>query len=654
MNENPAPEGTSSLTPGRPAPLGIRWDWVAVAFLLTAILAVALYHACFPEPRRRLAGAMVQWVGFLESGPGTNSLTLSGRLRVTDAAGRWQPWFGTVVTFHLRPPDHLRLEWERPEGTSVWIRCGPTLEVHAPQKRFGLRGRPDLSLGGESAPGQETVALPEFRSPIPPGKVWMAALTLQVRSLPEQTSSNHGLWAVAVRPQPRVVRAGTLPDGEVRFWVREQDGLPARVEFWNRAGTRLLSLECDQWRLERSPRPDLWQPQWADGHHIEQVPLTLLTRYWTRWWKAQPLIQDAALPAAASPSERASGNNRGSVWTKHIPLLQVSGTTAERARQLAVQGGLALQDAALALTYAATVEKSLEHGRWLGPELHAAPGSSPNARTLAINAIATAMAESTGLRPYELIQAHQIAARISGWAWAAREFPPSNLQTPLLGYAASEKARFAEEIRPILVVHRPAHGNAWAGVTHGGLWGCVVGMNKRQLTVVALDQPRTDEIPAPPAFVLAADLLETTDNLDTALELLRQTTWMHRSVWLLAEGRTGRAVCVAVGPEDVAVEPLPPPGPESHTWAFLTGPPPIGTRSWTAETMALPKSPSPEAMALETIRATLPDPARAWIVGLVPSNGVCWLQPSGSVHQGPGSDPSSWNLLTLLGGHDKP
>ncbi|MCX7865626.1 MAG: hypothetical protein N2438_00675 [Limisphaera sp.] len=654
MKQHRATEGTSEPTPGRTDASGIRWGWVVAALLVSAVFAVALYHWWFPEPRRRLAGAMVQWVGFLESGRGTNGLRLSGRLRVTDAAGRWQPWRGAVLAFHLQPPDHARLEWQRPEGTCIWIRRGRTLEVHAPQKRFGLRGRPDLSFDYETDPETEIHALPEIRSPVPPGKVWMAALTLQVRPLPDAIPSDQRIWAVAVRPQPRVVSAGTLPEGEVRFWLREEDGLPVRVEFWNRAGTRVLTLECDQWHLDRAPTAELWQPEWPEGHRIEEVPLALLSRYWTRWWQPAPSTLQTSSGAAARPGGPAAIDGSQSGAPRLVPVLQVSGTAAERARQLAQQQVWGVHETVSALAYGWAVEKSLEQGHWLGPRPLPGRKGSATAPTAAMHQIAIAMAESSGLQPEEVIWTHQLAARLSGSVWAVEAAAPSSHQTILLGYAAWEEARFAEGSPPMLVVHKPDRGSPWAGITRAGLFGCVAGLNRRQLAVVALDQPEPDEIPDPPAFVRAAEVLETTDSLETATDLLRQVAWTHRATWLLAEGLTGRAVRVQVGPGEFAVEPFASPGAPHQTWAFLAGPPPVGAKRWSPKAASLPNSSSFAVTAIEEILAALPRPARAWTVCLDPSEGTCWVQPADLLQERPGFRPPSWNLLAWLVENERP
>lgn len=654
MKQDRATQGASDPTASQTAALGIRWGWVAAALLVTAILAVALYHWWFPEPRRRLAGAMVQWVGFLESGPGTNGLILSGQLRVTDAARRWQPWLGAVLAFHLQPPDHLRLEWQRPEGNCIWIRRGPVLEVHAPQKKFGLRGRPDPSFDGESGPQREIHALPEIRSPIPPGKVWMAALTLQVRPLSESISPEKGVWAVAVRPQPRVVRAGTLPDGEVRFWLREEDGLPVRLEFWNRAGTRVLALECDQWRLDRAPTADLWQPQWPEGHRIEEVPLASLARYWTRWWEPAPFPRQTDPSSAAPPNKHAAVDGGSSGSPPEVPVLRVSGTAGERARQLATQGSRVLQETVSALAYGWAVEESLQQRRWLGPSPAAGRNGSPTAAAPVMNHIASAMAQASGLRPDELIWTHQLAARMNGLAWAAGETQPPSPRAVFLGYTAREAERFAECARPMLVIHKPNHGHPWAGITRAGLWGCVAGLNRRQLALVALDQPELDQVPAPPAFIPAAEILETADNLESATDLLRKIAWTHRATWLLAEGLTGQAIRVQVGPGDFAVEPLASSGAQRQTWAFLTGPPSIGTTNWSPKTESLSTLPSAPATALEEIRAALPGPTRAWTVCLVPSDGTCWVQLPGSDSTEPRFRSFSWNLLAWLDENSRP
>ncbi len=632
------------LSASGPAPRGILWSWVAIAFAGAAGLALALYLWLFPEPRRRLAGAMVQWVGLLESGPGTNALSLSGRVRVTAAAGWWQSWQDASLSFHLQPPDHLRLEWERPQGRWIWIRRGSQVEVYVPTQDWGLRGK------AEPEGDVRAVGLPQFRSPVAPGKVWMAVLTLEVRALGEVEAGGDGVWAVAVRPRPRVVQAGVLPAGEVRFWLRSADGLPVRMEFWNSEGLRVLAVECEDWQVHRGVPGELWQPHWLQQPKIEEVPLRFLARYWTRWWEAvggggrlRRSVPGAGLGSGFDGRSRLE-------WHEDVPVLWLAGSTVERARQQAERLSALWEWSLQAFAYGWPVHRSLEEGRWIWGAHRPEEWFTRAGSVRPWEGAMSQLAKSAGISLDDVWLAHVVGSCMTGRAWAMGGPGIEDRPWACLGYAAGGDRDFPETAWPLVVVHRPDRGYAWVGFTRAGLWGASAGMNSRQLALAVVDQIEEGEFPAMPGFVQAAEILETAETLERALDRLQQSAWQGRATWLLAEGRTGRMVQVEVGPDQFKVQALPVQRSSPDGWAVAAGSgarseslrPPVGLLDW----------PNPLDFG-ETGGAFgqwFGGRDGGWNVALDPSKWACWLQ----VHSAGGGRPIGkvrhWDVRTWLGG----
>jgi len=627
----------------RPAPRGLLWSWVALAFVGATGVALALYLWLFPEPRRRLAGAMVQWVGLLESGPGTNAVSLSGRIRVTAAAGRWQPWQDASLSFHLQPPDHLRLEWERAQGRWIWIRRGEQIEVYVPTQNWGLRGKVE-SDGVAGA-----VGLSPFRSPVAPGKVWMAVLTLEIRALGEVEAGGDGVWAVGVRARPRVVQAGVLPAGEVRFWLRTADGLPVRMEFRNADGLRVLAVECEQWQVQRSAPAEVWQPHWPQQPRIEDVPLRFLARYWSRWWEGgeaseglRPRVHGAGLDPGSDGRSRLE-------WHEDVPVLWLAGSTGQRARQQAERLSAVWQRSLQAFAYAWPVHRSLEEGRWIlgahRPEAWFTRSGSDRPWEGAMSQLA----ESAGISPADVWLAHVVGSCMTGRTWAVGGPGTEARPWACLGYAAYGEREFPETAWPLVVVHRPDRGYAWVGFTRAGLWGASAGMNSRQLALAVEAQVGEGEPPALPGFVQAAEILETSDTLERALERLQQSAGQGRATWLLAEGRTGRMVQVEVGPDQFKVQALPVQRSSPDGWAVAAGPgarsealgPPVGLSDW--------PGPLHSGEAEGWFGQWFGGTGGGWNVALDPAEWACWLY----VHSTGGGRPTGklrhWDLRAWLG-----
>jgi len=633
-----------SETP-RPAPLvrprsGILWGWVGLAFLAAGLLALVLYRWWFPEPRRRLAGAMVQWVGLLESGPGTNAVTLSGRLRIVEAHGRWRPWQGADLHLMFQPPDRVRLEGRGPGGLRLlWIRNGDRLEVHNLERGRGFLGQP----AAVQAPGGTTDTLDPIRSPVAPGKVWMAVLTLDVQELPETTEHPPNEYAIRVRPRPRVVRSGVLPPGEVRLWLREADGLPHKVEIRSSDEFPLVVLICDDWRIERATAADAWHFQPPPAHRVEQVPIRALAGYWNQWWD---MARSSARETRPSEVSANRGKNRAALHKAEgmhpdDPVLTVQGPATERAREWGNPHSGQTGWTVRRLVYGWGVHRSLVEGEWLvplGPVARAATGTPAEAGD-----IYQALARSAGLDEAEILAAHQLAATLTFQYWTAHVRRENRLVW-CLGLSGSDGDGFlaAEQLR--WLVHRPGSGLAWTTPVWPGLWSGRLLLNERQLALLWLDGP-ADPGSAGWFPILLGHLMEQCANAEAAVERLKEAGWAVGCRFVLVDGSHDTAVELVRREAGIEVRPLVP-SPRSKPEAVSSDGGSTGDDS-----VAAPKAPDPlpELETLVSHRPSGEPGARmSWNTCVIPATGETWLARWSG--EGRRSDPEifRWNALIQL------
>lgn len=614
-------------TPSRHPGSGILWGWVCLAFGVAAILALTLYLLLFPEPRRRLAGAMVQWVGLLESGPGTNAITISCRIQVPEAHGHWKPWQGADLRLTFRPPDQIRLEGRGPGGANIlWLREGNRLEVHNLTHGWGFRGRQEIPWPPSPPDTTVVVGLSPIRSPVPPGKVWMAVLTLQVDPIHEITNTPPDLLALRVRPQPRVVRAGALPDGEVRLWLRRLDGLPQRVEIIAPHESARALLQCSEWWI-RSPAPqqeaDLPAPP---SQHVRDVPLRILAEHWNWWWETTPSGKPLSLeehrrpPTAWPPAQTV---RRTAEAPAEECVLALEGDTRQRARALARAGTAQVRSTFRALLYGWAIHQSLVTGHWW-PGLVAGfePGREDPQHSGA-GAVVHELSLSTGLQEAEVYAAQLLANQLPVRPWIS-PVEHEGRQVWCVGIAFQDAGGFVPVDGLTWLVHRPEQGFAWASPALTGLWAGRLGINERQLAALWVTGPAPASQRAPMALPLGR-LLESCATCDDAVDQLRTAAWARGSTFVLVDGRSGSAVLVDCPADRPGVEVRPLDASSDLSLA--------GSIVWQPLKNAGPSTPGPAGVEpLPTVEELLSNPHRPTpaddltvLACLVPTTGDAWL-----------------------------
>ncbi|MCS7090562.1 MAG: hypothetical protein RMN51_11305 [Verrucomicrobiota bacterium] len=630
----------TALSPSVAASGGILWRWVVLAFLAVCLIAVGLYFWSFPEPRRRLAGAMVQYVGFLESGGGKPTRVLSGKFRVDEATGRWHAWQDSEVQFWFQPPDHFRLEWMRPSGTHIWIRRGNILEVHAREQRRGFRSV-GASLGdGAFEPADPDFSLAPVRSPVPPGRVWMAVLTLDVEFLEPGPAFCRTLDALRIRPKSRVVRAGALPKGELRVWLRRADGLPLRVELWNWSGQRLWALLCENWQLESSASAHVWEFAVPPGHQVQGVPLPDLASYWRHWFRPTPELPDAgqtASPATVQPGP--------------IPVIVLEGDRIERARQLGRTCGAWVRWTVGTLVDGWCLERSLQEGRWIAAEFSA--GSEEGARVgpTVQTELWEALASAAGLTSWRVHAAHVLANQAVHSA--LRMQPDRPREAPAtVSQAWHNLAGYLSGLPPAVIIHRPRQGFAWASIGPLGLWSGWLGMNNRQLALLVEEMSARGTADGE-ALLHLGQILEHCPNLVSALEEIRRSSWRSEAKLLLMEGQTGLAVRIHLGPRPDQVEIFWLHGNRRESASELPRVEPTASTAKRGAVGAQGDAMSGgdiDARGIGSAKALAPDSTNAWEAGLIPAWGRVWLAFAPSSGIGDSSKAQELDLRAWLGG----
>jgi outer membrane lipoprotein-sorting protein len=182
------------------------------------------------------------------------------------------------VDFAFQAPNRLRVETEIKELSLVLARDGEELWIHSPTKKFGVVGKRGVPRFSALPEKLDETELPSWQLPVSRWGLLAAVLSLNVAPQPTEAVEGAACRVLDVAPRPALVRAGTLPAGNLRLWLREGDGLPVRVCYREPGGTSVLA-ELRRLALEIDAPAGQWELCAPPDHRIETVAVSHLARF---------------------------------------------------------------------------------------------------------------------------------------------------------------------------------------------------------------------------------------------------------------------------------------------------------------------------------------------------------------------------------------
>jgi Acyl-coenzyme A:6-aminopenicillanic acid acyl-transferase len=514
---------------------------IAAAFRTPAQVAAPL------NPQQLFTAILSNLVTLIEPPFETEPWALSTRVEVTRAKGLPAALQNAAADLAFQAPDRLRVATRVENRPLIIGRNGPDLWAFAPEKKFGLLGKPGVARFSNDPASRETTRLEPFRLPIGREQIFMLPLICVAWIEGVQAVDGVGCHVLSIMPHPQAANAIKLPNFNLRVWVRQSDHWPVRLHY--RDGD-VVDVEVQFKNLQVAGlQPTVnWRPPSRTGDTVETVALSHLTRSLAALWAtANETI--APLPPANGEHKVLAREGKGRLERiDGTRVLFLEGTPEEMGRQ----HGTLLKAETRALLervlYGVGVVSSFEKGRWFFREIEQAQARLQphlDARHLremdALAAAAAVSKEEVRLANVFPELFHCSGFALFGEATAGGTLYHGRILDYLRGVGLEPNAT--------VMILKPDQGHAWVNVGYAGFIGSVSAMNDKQIAIGEMGGRGEGDWDGKPMAQLVRELMEKAGTLEEAIEILRRGPRTCEYYYVISDGKTKQAVGIAATPK---------------------------------------------------------------------------------------------------------
>lgn len=476
----------------------------------------------------------------------TNRQTFSATLEVVKAEGLPGELLGQQVRFGMQAPDRIRAEALVKKERFLAGRLGQEVWILQPEKRFGLVGAPGVARYATAPERLDDTRLGPLALPVPREQLAMAPLLFRAEGLPGETIDGVACQVVRATLAPEARNLLKLGPMILTVAVRSTDGWPARIGYSDGEGVRAEVAV-------RSPR---MEPAWAEakwminapaGVKVERVALSHLMRFVPAAFRV--LTTGAVELEGAKGREVVARHGKGRLErVDGTQVLFLEGTPEEMGEQHGTLMRRQVRDLVNRVLYGVGVGSSFEKGRWFFGEIEQCQmriGRFMDERYLReMDSIALA----AGLEKEEVRLANFFPElfHCSGFALLGSSTTGGRIyHGRILDYMKG----VGLEPNAVVIIHRPEVGHAWANVGYAGFVGSVTAMNERHISIGEMGGRGEGQWDGKPMAQLVREVMEKASTLEEAVAIFRDSPRTCEYYYVIADGRSGRAVGIAATPE---------------------------------------------------------------------------------------------------------
>jgi hypothetical protein len=521
--------------------------------LLTVLLLVPVFRVPAQtlrpplHPQQLFITVLSNLVTLIEPPLDAEPWALSTRLEFTRTKGLPAALNGAAVELAFQAPDRLRVSARVENRELIVGRNGPDLWAFAPEKKFGLLGRPGVARFESDPQSVDQTAMPPFRLPISREQLFLLPLLCVSWIEGAQTVDGAACHVLNIMPHPQTANAVKLPNFNLRAWVRQTDLWPVRLAY--RDGDAVdVELEFKNLRVAGLQPQVNWRPPSRPGHTFETVALSHLTRALKALWNQ---VNERIEPLPPARGERQLVARAGKGRLERIEgtrVLFLEGTPEEMGEQ---HGTLLRAEARAVLErvlFGVGVVSSFEKGRWFFRDIEqAAARLQPHMDPRHLREM-DALARAAGLPATEVRLANVFPElfHCSGFA--------------LLGEATSGGALYHGRVldylrgaglepNAVVMVCKPDRGHAWVNIGYAGFIGSVTAMNEKQIAIGEMGGRGEGQWDGKPMAQLVREVMEQAGTLDEAVEILRRGPRTCEYYYVISDGKSRQAVGIAATPD---------------------------------------------------------------------------------------------------------
>ena len=524
----------------------------SVIVLLSAGLLRAQTAAPEPKPAAVFAKALLKVADLLQPPKGAAPKTFSTRLRVVKSEGAPKELLGRELELSFQAPDMARMS-AVVDGSPVTIgRLGQQFWVHVPAKQFALIGKPGLLRFDSNPDSVDHSTIKPIYSPLTREQLMLVPFFSRLEPLPSEEIGGEKCHVFRATPQAEIMKAFKLPEGSLQFWIRQSDSFPAQIAYLN-GGHTDVRIELVNPRLEEPWAKAKWALHAATDERVEEVAVSHLARFVRNI--GNYLSHKMPAPLGPATGERrilaTEGEGRLEI-VDGTKVLFLKGTPEEMGHQHGTLLKNDVRNLVERVLYGVGVGSSFAKGRWFFNEIEEAQARQAafvDARYVReMDAIALAAGvskEEARLANYFPELFHCSGFALYGDATEGGRMYHGRILDYMKGVGLEQNA--------VVMVFQPDVGHAWVNISYAGFVGSVTAMNEKQISIGEMGGRGEGKWDGKPMAQLVREVMEKAGTLDEAVEIMRRGPRTCEYYYVIADGKTKRAVGIAATPDTFQV-----------------------------------------------------------------------------------------------------
>ncbi|MEQ1850676.1 MAG: C45 family peptidase [Chthoniobacteraceae bacterium] len=498
--------------------------------------------------QRLFARTLAELASVLDSDP-QKSRALSTTLELLRADGVPGELRGMKLDLQVAAPDRIRISTTI-RGEHIELgRDRQELWVWQPSKNFGVIGSPGVPKYAGNPASIDTTKLGALAPP--PFLIALVALLPRlstVEQLADEEIEGTPCHVIRAEPLPSAKAALGIGRMTITIHARSADSFPMRIGVED--GKQLnVAVAVHSPRRDVALSEDNWRPGTGAEAKIERVALAHLSRF-----------IDAGLGMLNKPSPQAPGpadGKRRLVASSGAGRLEIhdgtrvlflKGTPEETGRQHGELLGREIRDVVQRVLYGVGVGSSFEKGEWFFGTIERCQtriGKFVDPRHLremdAIAAAAGCDAEEIRLANFFPELFHCSGFALMGDSTKDGHIYHGRILDYMRGVGLEQNA--------VVIVTQPDTGHAWANVSYAGFTGSVTAMNDAKISIGEMGGRGEGSWDGKPMAQLVREVMEKAGTLDEAIEIMRRSPRTCEYYYVIADGKTKRAVGIKATPE---------------------------------------------------------------------------------------------------------
>jgi hypothetical protein len=497
-------------------------------------------------PAEVVASSLQKIVSIVEPAAGGDAKTFTFTLELTKAVGLPKELAGRSARVAFQAPDHLLLSFEIKGQSFSLARDGQEIWVHAPDKHFGVIGKPRQPRFSSAPEKKDTTTLGRFKLPVSREQLALLPLLMTIERVGTETIADTRCVGLKLTAKPEAISALKIPKGTLTLWLRESDELPARLGYTDDKGTEV------EVQIQRPELGEAWAaPRWkipaGKQDKIEVTALGHLTRCISVMASALSQKIPTLGPAMGERVLVATEGKGRFELIDGTRVLYLEGTPEEMGQQHGLLLKKEINDVLNRILYGVGVGSSFAKGRWFFGEIEEAQARlQPFIEPRAL-AEMDALAMATGHDKEEIRLAnffpelfHCSGFALMGKATVGGKLYHGRILDYLRGLGLEQNA--------VVIVNKPDQGNAWVNVSYAGFIGSVTAMNEKHVAIGEMGGRGEGNWDGKPMAQLVREVMEKANTLDEAVAIMRKGPRTCEYYYVISDAKTKTAVGIAATP----------------------------------------------------------------------------------------------------------